>query len=50
MSSVLSSAQRAARVSRYRTLFAAFEVQSQDISLRLPSRRLCIGPHVQECT
>ena len=35
-------------VSRYRTLFTAFEILSQDVLLRLPNRRLYIAPHVQE--
>ena len=35
-------------VGRYRTLFVAFGIRSQDILLRLPNRRLYIGPHVQE--
>ena len=35
-------------VSRYRTLFTAFEIQPHDVFLRLPDRRLYIGPHVQE--
>ena len=33
-------------ISRYRTLFIAFEIRPQDVLLRLPDRR--IGPHVQE--
>ena len=35
-------------VSRYRMLFTRFEIQSQDALLRLPNRRLYLGPHVQE--
>ena len=35
-------------VDRYRTLFVAFGIRSQDILLRLPNRRLYIGPLVQE--
>ena len=35
-------------VSRYRTLFTAFEIRPQDVFLRLPNRRLYIGVHVQE--
>ena len=35
-------------VSRYRTLFTAFEIRPQDVLLRLPNRRLYIGSHVQE--
>ena len=35
-------------VGRYRALFTAFGIRSQDILLRLTDRRLCIGPHVQE--
>ena len=37
-----------AAVSRYRTLFTAFKIRPQDVLLRLPNRRLYIGPHVQE--
>ena len=32
----------------YRTLFVAYGIRPQDILLRLPNRRLYIGPHVQE--
>ena len=32
----------------YRMLFAAYGVRPQDILLRLPNRRRCIGPHVHE--
>ena len=37
-----------AAAAHYRTLFTAYGFRSQDVLLRLPSRRLCIGPHVQE--
>ena len=37
-----------AAASRYRSLFTAFEIQPQDVLLRLPNRRLYIGPHAQE--
>ena len=37
-----------AAVSCYRTLFTAFEIRPQYVLLRLPNRRLYIGPHVQE--
>ena len=33
-------------VNRYRTLFVAFGIRSQDILLRIPNRRLYIGPDV----
>ena len=35
-------------VGRYRALFAAFGIRSQDALLRPTNRRLHIGPHVQE--
>ena len=35
-------------VSRYCTLFTAFEIRSQDVLLRLTHRRLYVGPHVQK--
>ena len=35
-------------VDRYRTLFVAFGIRSQDILLRLTNRRHYIRPHVQE--
>ena len=35
-------------VDRYHTMFFAFGIRSQDILLRLPNRRLDIGPHAQE--
>ena len=34
--------------SRYRTLFTTFEIRPQDVLLRIPYRRLYIGPHFQE--
>jgi len=37
-----------AAVGHYRTLFAAYAIQPQDVLLRLPNQRLYIGPHVQE--
>ena len=37
-----------AAVSRYHTLFTAFEIRPQHVVLRLPYSRLYIGPHVQE--
>lgn len=37
-----------AAVSRYGTLFTAFEIRPQDVLLRLPNRRLYSEPHVQE--
>ena len=37
-----------AAAAHYRTLFTAYGFRSQDVLLRLPSRRLCIRPHVQE--
>ena len=33
---------------RYRTMFAAYAIQPQDILLRLQSQRLYIAPHVQQ--
>ena len=36
-------------VDRYRALFVASGVRSQNILLRLSNRRLYIGPHLQEC-
>ena len=38
-----------AAVGRYRALFTAFGIRSQDVLLRLTNRRLYIGPQVQEC-
>ena len=35
-------------VGRYRALFAAFGIRSQNVLLRLTNRRLCIGLHVQD--
>ena len=35
-------------VGRYRALFAAFGIRSQNVPLRLTNRWLYIGPHVQE--
>ena len=37
-----------AAVSRYHTLFTAFEIRPQHVLLRLPNRRIYIGSHVQE--
>ena len=37
-----------ATAAHYRTLFTAYGIRSQDILLRLSSRRLYSGPHVQE--
>ena len=34
--------------SHYREVFAAYTIRAQDISLRLPNRRIYILPHVQE--
>ena len=40
--------EREAAAARYRVVFEAYAIQPQDISLRLPSRRIYIAPHVQE--
>ena len=37
-----------AAAARYRVVFEACAIQPQDIFLRLPNRRICIAPHVQE--
>ena len=34
---------------RYRTLFAAYAIQPQDILLRIQNQRIYIAPHVQQC-
>ena len=44
----LRSKEWEAAVTRYRMLFTAFDIRPQDVLLRLPNRRIYIGPHVQE--
>ena len=44
----LRSKEWEAAVTRYRMLFTAFDIRPQDVLLRLPNRRLCIRPHIQE--
>ena len=43
-----SSKEWEVNVDRYRTLFVAFGIRSQDILLRLQNRRPYTGPHAQE--
>ena len=40
--------ERETAAGRYRSLFAAYAIQPQDILLRVPNQRIYIAPHVQQ--